>query len=200
MTPAILIALLASTQTELGLAVHRLDVRADRIAGCRTQRVSGSVKYGETFVRSIRPTMDLVLLPEGDLGWTLKIGSSGGGDRKTYGDHIYPVSPPYRFFNPRYIGAIYGFSATQALEMRERPFNFVMQRDLSAAQEAIQHVLWPKSENDELRALQTLSRMPLGHGVLTLLDGRKAVRRINGEPFEILEQVAFRVDLCWPDE
>ena len=153
--PALMIALPIARQTDLGPAVARPSAHPDGIGDCKTQRIRGSVKNSETFVRRIRPTLDLVLLPDltPELGWTLKIVSSGGSDGETYGDHIYPVSPPYRFFNPRYIGAIYGFSATQALEMRERSFNFVMQKDLSAAQEAIgqeaiRGVLWPKGADE----------------------------------------------------
>jgi hypothetical protein len=37
--------------------------------------------------------------------------------------------PPYRFFNPRYIGAIYGYSAAEAIVLTPRIFHFVVNRE-----------------------------------------------------------------------
>jgi hypothetical protein len=181
-------------------AIERLSPRVDRIAGCATQRIEGEVADGDAFEAPIGRGLWLVLMSERDpqvSGWRLEI--RGAPDRLD-DDHVYPVSPPYRSVTPRDIGTMFGRSADEILEFRERPFNFVTTRaDQHVAQREVRMYLWPSGlpPGADERAIVRLSLLKLGRGVLTILDGRKGTRLVN-EPHEIVEWFRFRVDLCWP--
>jgi hypothetical protein len=184
----------------LSAAIDRLAPRVDRIAGCAAQRVEGEVSYGNSFEAPLGRGLRLVLFADGEpeLGWTLEIrsASDAAGDY-----HVYPVSPPYRWFNPRYIGPVYGRSVEETLKDAERPFNFVTTRtDRQTAWREARNYLWPSGlpPGAAERAVATLSLLKLGRGVLTIVDGRAGNRVIGGEPREVVEWVKFRVDLCWP--
>lgn len=184
----------------LSAAIDRLSSRVDRIAGCATQRIEGEVAYGNTFEAPIGRGLRLVLFSDQEphLGWTLDIRGAPG---RTEDSYVYPVSPPYRSFNPRYIGPVYGRSIGETLKHTERAFNFVTTRtDSQKAWRDVDTYLWPSGlpPGADERAVATLSLLKLGRGVLTIVDGRAGTRVIGDEPREIVEWLKFRVDLCWP--
>jgi hypothetical protein len=100
--------------------------------------VAGEVPYGESFEHAISEQLDFHLVAT-DRGWKISVRG-----HEAEGDLVYPVTPPLRFDNPRYVGTVYGHSAADAVAWNPREFLFLMHpEDLAEASEAISQLLGP---------------------------------------------------------
>lgn len=158
----------------------------------KSVRFSGEVSRGHKYSRDISGRLVFNLFPT-DYGWDIAVWDK----RDPKADFVFVVTPPYRFFNPRYLGAIYGYSAAEAVTLTPRIFYFVVNReDHAKALAAVQRLSWPQggSKNELEEAKRFLDAVPKGQGELKILDatlGRHGVK-------EQIEYLKFTVDLKLP--
>jgi hypothetical protein len=154
--------------------------------------VAGEVSRGQLFTGNFSDRLVFGLFPT-RYGWDISV-----WDRKTLkDDFVFVATPPYRFFNPRYIGAIYGYSAADAVALTPRVFEFVLNRkDHANALAAVQLLMWPHSQRtNELDAAERfLQTVPRGRGVLRIVDF--TLGRQGGK--EEIEFLKFTVELKLP--
>jgi len=155
-------------------------------------RFSGEVSRGQKYSREFSSRLVFNLFPT-DYGWDIAVWDKG--DPKA--DFVFVVTPPYRFFNPRYIGAIYGYSAAEAVALTPRAFHFVMSRsDYASALAAVQRLSWPQGGSKKAleEAKRFLDHVPKGQGELKIVDA--TLGRKSGK--EQIEYLRFSVELKLP--
>jgi hypothetical protein len=169
-------------------------------AVCRDTVFSGRVIAGQDHEASLTPDLVFRLVaeahPSNPAGWTIRITPPSAPDS----DYSMVATPPYRFFNPRYVNTSYGVTAEAALALTPRRFQFVASpENYEAAVEAVDILLWPGAlapERVDL-ARETLSQIPTYPGTLSIEDGA-AVAADSLHPLGLIEWMAFRVNLCLP--
>jgi len=147
---------------------------ADQLAG-----FAGEVARGQAFERALAPGLVFRLVPD-DGGWTVWVGQPGTPDADWSG----VVTPPFRGPNPRFLEAWHfrnadnsgpnlpgpgNVNAPQAV----REFEFVEQAaDYRRALDALQGVLWPKTDAERQAALDVLEPIMARarRGRLTITD------------------------------
>jgi len=155
-------------------------------------RFSGEVSRGQKYSREFSRRLVFNLFPT-DYGWDIAVWDKG--DPKA--DFVFVVTPPYRFFNPRYLGAIYGYSAAEAVALTPRAFHFVMSRsDYASALAAVQRLSWPQvgSKKALEEAKRFLDHVSKGQGELKIVDA--TLGRKSGK--EQIEYLRFSVELKLP--
>lgn len=156
-------------------------------------KFSGEISRGTSFKKEL--WRDLVfVLKATDTGWDISV---TGGDAGA--DFVWVVTPPYRFDNPRYLGTVYGHSATDAVAWTPRGFSFVVdQADYATAADAVRKILWPSGASDsEIRtAERTLSLVPRANGLLKIK--RAKLSGTNGAGAARIESLAFEVEIRPP--
>jgi hypothetical protein len=156
-------------------------------------RFSGEASQGTSFKRKLWNDLVFVLTAT-DGGWDISV--TDGKDADT--DFVWVATPPYRFDNPRYLGAVYGRSAKEAVAWTPRPFSFVINRtDYSTAEDAVRKLLWPSGISDaELRVAElNLMKLPKAHGLLKI--NQTKLSEVGGAPGRI-ESLAFEVEIRQP--
>jgi len=181
-----------------GLCTTAVAQEPDQRSVCRDTGLAGRVNAGQDH-EAIR-TPDLVFRlvaeehPQNPAGWTIRITPASAPDS----DYSMVATPPYRFFNPRYVDTSYGVTAEVALALTPRRFAFVVSpEDYEAAAEAVDILLWPGAlapERVDL-AREPLSRIPTYPGTFSVEDGA-AIAPDSVHPLGLIEWMAFRVDLC----
>ena len=134
--------------------------------------------------------------PPNPQDWTIEVRPGAFPDH----EYSYYASPPFRFWNPRYIGTSYGYSAVRAVEHDVREFQFLTnEEDYHRAREAMEVVLWPgnysRSEYDA--AARALGSLAKGRGSLRILNSRLAPPT-SERPLGTVERLEFEVTLCLP--
>ena len=155
-------------------------------------RFSGEVSRGQKYSREFSRRLVFNLFPT-DYGWDIAVWDKG--DPKA--DFVFVVTPPYRFFNPRYLGAIYGYSAAEAVALTPRAFHFVMSRsDYASALAAVQRLSWPQGGSKKAleEAKRFLDHVSKGQGELKIVDA--TLGRKSGK--EQIEYLRFSVELKLP--
>jgi hypothetical protein len=155
-------------------------------------RFSGEVTRGQHFERAFGHGLVFRLAASGDQatpGWTIEVRPAG--EKSPEVELSWPVTPPHRFWNPRYLDASYGYTAAQAVAMSPRQFSFLKNPgDYPRTSAAVRTLLWPggvaDSERDRAEAL--LRDIPTCAGDLWIVE-----HRIDGNAIEWLR---FEVDLC----
>jgi hypothetical protein len=107
-------------------------------------------------------------------GWKFEIEPSSirEGEWKSF---VYPLTPPYRSYHPTDVNTEYGVSAQEAVGMTPRKFCFLaFPADAKKAKEALDRVLWPKTQEDQESGLNALGSLPRGRGEFIILDSRVA--------------------------
>ena len=164
-------------------------------------KFAGEISYGETFEREFGSGLLFRLSASQDPqtpGWTIEVRPKN--ETRPEVELVWVATPPYRFFNPRYLEISYGYSAREIVAMNERGFSFVRDpRDYDRAAEAVRTLLWPYtfSEEQVKRAEETLNQVPTCQGVLRIVD-----HRLGPDPqtSERIEWLKFEVELCRPSE
>jgi hypothetical protein len=164
----------------LSLAAAREEARAGGAPGpgavppCDTSRVTGRVREGEAFEREIPGGLVFRLIPSAPpvSGWQIQVTAA---TLEAPEDELsWSVTPPLRYWNPRYLETSYGWTAQQAVDYGERPFRFVRPADLAAATEAVRALLWPGEVSaDSLKTARARwEGLRVFEGVLRVLDAR----------------------------
>jgi hypothetical protein len=160
--------------------------------------ISGEVTAGNSFVRDIGGGLvfRLVPTPEGfGHGWDIEIvpkENPGGG----YAEYSSIVTPPYHFYNERYLNPSYGITAREAVGISPRVFQFVeTPEDSQAAYEVVNSVIYAtdwEQHRDSLAA--AAKKISLGTGELNILESRITEGK-NNEDLGSIDRVKFEVAL-----
>jgi hypothetical protein len=132
-------------------------------------RFSGEVLAGKQFVHDIGHGLVFGLQPltgDGGGGWVIEIVPKvQAPDDPVEFSEI--VTPPYHFYNDRYLAAAYGYSAKEAVQMTARKFNFVLSvADQQKANDVVNAALYPVTTSDEEkdRIARESAGLQLSHG------------------------------------
>jgi hypothetical protein len=167
---------------------------------CPRVRFAGEVRHGEAFAHPVGRALEFRLRPERDPatpGWTLEVRPRRAADPGE--DLLWPATPPYRFWNPRYLGVSYGYTAAESVQVAERGFRFfATEADRRAAVERLDVLLWPagRAPGEIEAAGARLAALPAYAGQLRILDARTTPATPGG-PGRI-EWLRFEVELCLP--
>jgi hypothetical protein len=169
-------------------------------AACQTETLEGRVVQGQSFAARVHGGLVFRLESEtagkGPQGWTIRVTPEARPDV----DYSWVATPPYRFWNPRYLDTTYGVSAAEALARTPRDFAFVASlREYDTASKALDVLLWPYMySRDEVDAAdKQLASVTTFAGTLSVVDG--AVKLPDADhPGGMIEWLAFRVQLCVP--
>ena len=166
---------------------------------------TGEVARGQDFEREFQPGLLFRLRAEKDPatpGWEIQVIPKGGAQTIEYS---WVVTPPYHFFNPRYLFVSYGFSAREIVAMNPRAFNFVRNpSDFDRARSDVDLMLGytpPPAGDTALtvldRASEDLAKIPYCTGIVRILDHRLAAN--EGPVKEVVDWIKFEVELCGKD-
>ena len=159
---------------------------------------TGEISSGNSFERDIGHGLIFRLVPSPagfGKGWDIEIvpkeNPTGGP-----AEFCAIVTPPYHFYNLRYLNASYGVTARQAVAMSPRAFQFVESpEDFAAASVVVNSVIysvdWP-SKKDSLAA--AAAKVPLGAGELRVLRSRITAGK-NNEDLGSIDWLKFEVRL-----
>ena len=153
---------------------------------------SGRVEKGERYEYPLDNGLVFRLQPNSagnPPGWVITVAKSD----RSRDDYVWVVTPPYRFWNPRYVDVSYGTSAREAAEITPREFMFVTnETDYKTANEAVDILLWPNNhKKKEIEAAQDkLNGVPKRKGTFTItsaeLDtGSDGIQEIRSMEFKV---------------
>jgi len=181
---------------------HREPQPAARAASASSDsnqvRFSGEVIGGNPFERDIGHDLLFRLVPLGGDeagGWVIEI-----VPKEQPADDAVEFSgiatPPYHFYNDRYLAGAYGYSVKEAVAMTQRQFNFVLSvGDRRMAEDVVNAALYPSAASDQekQRIASEAERVRLGHGVLRILRSRVTLGK-EGQP-DAIAWLKFEVAL-----
>jgi hypothetical protein len=132
-------------------------------------RFGGEIFAGKEFIYDIGHGLVFGLQPltgDGGGGWVIEIVPKvqPPGDPVEFSEI---ATPPYHFYNDRYLAAAYGYSAKEAAQMTTRKFNFVLSvADEDKANDVVNAMLYPSAASDEEkdRIARESAGVQLGHG------------------------------------
>jgi len=153
------------------------NVPASSAADPSQVRFAGEVYNGTVFDREVGHDLVFRLTPlTGDAagGWVIEIVPKvQPPDEPAEFSGI--ATPPYHFYNERYLAGAYGYSTKEAVEITPRRFNFVLTlADDHIAESVVNSALYPSAAS-ELQKQQIASQaaaLNLGHGELRILKSR----------------------------
>jgi len=168
-------------------------------------KFTGEVARGRDFEREFQPGLLFRLRAEKDPaspGWEIQVSPKSGPQTTEYS---WVVTPPYHFFNPRYLFVSYGFSAREIVAMNPRAFSFVRNPfDFDRARTDVDFMLGytpPPPGESALsvldRASADLAKIPYCSGIVRILDHRLAAN--DGPVKEVIDWIKFEVELCRKD-
>jgi hypothetical protein len=167
---------------------------------CADTVIFGRVDQGESFSASFAEGLVVRLEPEvfsaNPQGWTLSVTP----ESDSLADYSFAATPPYRFWNARYLDTSYGVSAEAALSMSRRDFRYlVTASDHEIGLESVATVLWPGESSDAEveRARERLEELVTGDGTLWIEDGSSSSPDA-ANPLGLIEWMSFRIELCTP--
>lgn len=159
-----------------------------------TQVLTGRIRQGESYHEKINDRLTFHLVPNSagnPPGWVITIAPSDLSRE----DYVWVVTPPYRFWNPRYVDVSYGVSAQEAVGNSPRDFFYVTNEDdFKKAERAVDILLWPYhySEKEVEQARKDLDAVRRSSGVFTITDSR-ITRDADGK--EMISELSFSVEL-----
>jgi hypothetical protein len=163
--------------------------------GLQGLRFTGEVQHGESFEREFGDGLLFRLRAEKDPmmpGWYIAIGTAGRTPEVELSD---VVTIPLRGFNPKYLSLSYGNTAADVVAFKERGFVFLKNPADAPRETALQRtLLWPPSQEEYQKALDSFGRSPQCQGMLRILDHRLFTP--SGETREQIEWLKFEVELC----
>ena len=164
---------------------------------CNTVRFSGRVPGGQPFEHPLPGGLVFRLAPSAPpiSGWVIEVRSPSLEPGES--ELSWVATPPFRWWNPRYLETSYGWTAERAVEDGERAFRFVQPGDLATASEAVRTLLWPADATaDSLAAAQgAWDGLSVFEGRLTIRDGRVEDSPDGRGRIAALE---FDVEICVP--
>ena len=160
---------------------------------------SGYVEKGERYEYPLDSGLVFRLSPNSSgspPGWVITVAKAD----LSRDDYVWVVTPPYRFWNPRYVDVSYGTNAREAAEITPREFYFVTdEADYKAASEAVDIILWPDNyKKQEIQAAHDkLNSVPKRKGIFTItsadLDsGTDGIQEIRSMEFKVEIDASMR--------
>jgi hypothetical protein len=107
------------------------------------------------------------------------------------------ATPPYHTYNERYIATVYGRSAADVVNLKDRHFFFVESvDDEHRAEEVVNLALYPTnvSDEDKVRILEEQKEIQLGKGELRILKARTGRGKNSGDPGTI-DSIHFELNI-----
>jgi hypothetical protein len=158
---------------------------------------TGEVSLGKTFEREIGHGLIFCLVPTPDddqSGWNIAIVPKSGSPEDEF---VGIATPPYHFYNPRYLDTSYATSAKDAVAFDPRPFNFVLTHaDSEVAGEYVNMTIYSnhatKEDFDEID--RKAAKVEVGTGELHILDSRIICGKSENETGKI-DWLKFEVKL-----
>jgi hypothetical protein len=147
-------------------------------------RFSGEVFAGKRFVEDIGHGLAFglqTLSGDGGNGWVIEIVPQAQ-DIDDPVDFSEIATPPYHFYNDRYLAAAFGYSAKEAVQLSTRKFNFVQSlADLHKANDVVNAMLYPSTLSDEEKAriARESAGVQLGRGVLHITHSHVTLGKGN---------------------
>jgi len=166
-------------------------------------KFAGEAKQNEAFEKPVGGGLIFRLAPNASgwpPGWEIRINADTEADsgETTSPDFVWVVTPPYRSSNPRHLDTQYGISLKDAVAWSPRDFSFVLTgKDYKSAKTALDKVLWPKTEQEQQQGLEEIARVPVGVGLLTILDSHVTEGKAEGNVGSI-DWIKFTVELRLP--
>jgi hypothetical protein len=106
------------------------------------------------------------------------------------------ATPPYHFYNERYIEGVYGYSPREAVQITTRKFYFVTSiADDHIASDVVNAVLYPStsSEQEKARVAAEAASLNLGRGQLRILHSH--INPAKGGTSDAIASIKFEVSL-----
>jgi len=183
------------------LAARGLSARAP----CDT--LSGRVRAGQSYEHPFGDGLRFRLraepsAPPNPAGWTIEVRPRSDGEH----EYSWVATPPYRFWNPRYVDTSYGVSAREAVARSVRRFGFVTGEEaydrlaravelLTSSRPAGMTDAAYQAARDSAEATWKAMMEDVGRGELRITDA--AVSDSTAErPGGRIERLAFTVALC----
>lgn len=159
-------------------------------------RFSGEVLVGKQFVHDIGHGLVFGLQPltgDGGNGWVIEIVPKvQAPDDPVEFSEI--ATPPYHFYNDRYLAGAYGYSTKEAVAMTPRRFNFVLSpEDEQKANDVVNAALYPSttSEQEKYRIARESAGVQLGHGELRITHSHVTLGK--GNVPDVIDVLKFEV-------
>ncbi len=140
-------------------------------------RFTGEVYDGTVFDREVGHDLVFRLTPlAGDAagGWVIEIVPKvQPADEPA--EFLAIATPPYHFYNERYLAGAYGYSTKEAVAISPRRFNFVLTiADDHIAEDVVNSAIYPSTASDQekQRIASEAAGVNLGHGELRILKSR----------------------------
>jgi hypothetical protein len=155
------------------------------------------VNLGKAFEREITPGLLFRLTPTpGDehSGWVIEVVPKSGAPEDEFSAI---ATPPYHFYNARYLDTSYATKAKDAVALSPRAFNFVFTtEDSRVAQEFVELIIYPNtaSKKDLEEIDRKAAKVKVGTGELYILDSRITPGKSENETGKI-EWIKFEVKL-----
>lgn len=157
------------------------------------------MERGKKFEHDIGHGLMFQLTPDADApdtGWTIEIVPKS---RASSGEDEFSaiVTPPYHFFNLRYLDTSYGTTAKESVGISPRTFNFAQSpEDARAALEIVNSEIYPNhASRQELdRLARRAAKIQLGTGELNILDSRITPGKNQGDTGTI-DWLKFEVEI-----
>jgi hypothetical protein len=160
--------------------------------------ISGEVTSGDSFEREIGHGLIFRLVPSPaglGKGWDIEIAPKEKPSNG-YSEYSAIVTPPYHFYNLRYLNASYGVTAREAVAISPRTFQFAESpEDMQAASVVVNSVIYSvdvSSRKDSVAAAAV--KIPLGAGELRILRSRVTPGK-NNEDLGSIDWIKFEVRL-----
>ncbi len=161
---------------------------------CRAVHFTARVVAGQAFQHDLGGGLLFRLVPSRDpaiSGWVIEVHPEH--DRGPDSERSWVATPPYRFWNPRYLDTSYGWTAEAVVAANVREFAFIADSASHAAAVAAARVLlWPAGIADSslVAARATLDAAPRALASLRIVDAS-----IEGNA---LASMSVEVDACVP--
>jgi hypothetical protein len=174
----------------------------------KTIRLFGEVAQGLTYRKSIGRGLDFVLSPDsmgGSItGWTIQVTPHGKPPDPDCTDYLWVITPPFRFWNHRYLSTEYGNTAQEAVGFSPRDFNFVLNcADYKTERQRVDRVLWPYTYSKEDVDDSLAKPMPPhGTGRLWIKDSKYTPGDKSANPVTLgeIHWIKFEVEIRFPEE
>ncbi|HUA02168.1 MAG TPA: hypothetical protein VMB02_17655 [Candidatus Aquilonibacter sp.] len=192
---ALYLSALASAR---GAAAQDASVAKRAAAETNEVQFNGEVTAGKEYVHDIGHGLTFGLAPltgDSGSGWVIEIVPTGQRpDDPVEFSEI--ATPPYHFYNDRYIAAAYGYSAKEAAQMTMRKFNFVLSlADNQKANDVVNAALYPStiSDDDRARIARESAGVQLGRGRFHITHSHVTLGK--GDILDSIDSVKFEVTI-----
>lgn len=159
-------------------------------------RFSGEVLANKPYLHDIGRGLVFGLQPltgDGGGGWVIEIVPKvQAPDDPVEFSEI--ATPPYHFYNDRYLAGAYGYSTKEAMQMTVRKFNFVLSvDDEQKANDVVNASLYPVAESDEEKAriARESVSVELGHGEFHITHSHVTLGK--GDTPDAIDMMKFEV-------